>query len=122
MLPHSYFYSCANIERLLRHLSELNLNHKKNIKLEDFLAKVVAKLISKEKKFKILFDSKGNKFINYQNSKDIQVYVKDFQKTGRDFKEEQYVYYNPQTLAIAEISKSKKNLADSDEKFTPLIR
>jgi hypothetical protein len=39
-LPHSYYYNTAKIENLNKYLKELNTNHKKDIKVDDFIAKV----------------------------------------------------------------------------------
>jgi pyruvate/2-oxoglutarate dehydrogenase complex dihydrolipoamide acyltransferase (E2) component len=122
-LPHSYYFLTANVERLLRHITDINNNHKNNIKIEDFIAKVVAKIINKNNKLKILFDQTGNKFINYQNVQDVHVYLKNLHKYNTTSQDEQYVYLNPNGVALAEIAKCKKNLKEtSNEKFTPIIR
>jgi hypothetical protein len=120
--PHTYFYQSANFEKLSTSLSELNSNHNKNLKLEDFIAKSVAKLINKNDNLKILYDQSANKFISYQGTKDVHVYLKNFRKDGKSFTEEQFVYLNPHTLVTAEIAKTKKILTEFKEKFTPLIR
>lgn len=120
-LPHSYYYLTANVDRLLTHITEINNNHKRNIKLEDFVAKVIAKLIYKNDKLKILFDQPGNKFINYHNVKDVHIYLKNLNKYGID-SNEQHIYINPHGIALADIAKVKKNLKDFKEKYTPVIR
>ena len=40
-LPHIYFHNSAKIDNLIRHIKEINNNHKKNLGIEDFIAKVI---------------------------------------------------------------------------------
>jgi len=39
-LPHTYFYNSANCNKLIDYISNLNLKHKVNVKIEDFISKV----------------------------------------------------------------------------------
>jgi hypothetical protein len=40
-LPHCYYYNSATIDNLLNYVQEMNTTHKKSLKIEDFIAKVI---------------------------------------------------------------------------------
>jgi len=103
-------------------MDELNSIHNRKIKFEDFIVKAVSKLINKNDKLKTLFDHNSNKFINYKTSNNVDVYLKNYKKEGKNYTEEQFVYLNPHELATSDINKCKKNLSDFKENFTPYIR
>lgn len=45
VLSHSYYSNCANIDKLLSHINNINKTHKKTIGIEDFIVKVIMDLI-----------------------------------------------------------------------------
>jgi hypothetical protein len=71
---------------------------------------------------RIIFDNKSNKFIKLNQGNDIVVHLKSYQNKGNTFNDEQFIYMNPHKSNLYEVSKSKKNLNEHKEKFTPLIR
>jgi hypothetical protein len=40
-LPHCYFYNNARIDNLINYVQEINTTHKKNLEINDFIAKVI---------------------------------------------------------------------------------
>ncbi len=66
----------------------------------------------------------SNKIIKFapDNNNHFGVYLKTLTKNQNIFKDEQFVYLNPQKVNLAEINIVKKNLNEFKEKYTPLIR
>jgi hypothetical protein len=119
-LPHSYFYNSVKVDSLLNHISEINIKHKKNIKIEDFISRACAKLIEKNDKLSFLFDVQRNKIVRFDKSINLTVYVKNLSKSQSLYKEQQFILINPNKFNLAELV--RKDLNEFKEPYTPLIR